>query len=81
MTRRELNKKVEKIRELTGNENIVITCCNGYYGLYEELCTHYRGVLGSSGFNDMRAKNMGFFLDGIISGLSYRKEPEIHEED
>lgn len=46
----------------------------GRYGLYEELNTCYHKVLDSSGSNDMTNKEMCFYLDSIIAGLTYTKK-------
>lgn len=74
ITRSVLEEKVERLKILTGNKDLCLHYGNGRYGLYEELNTCYRRVLGSSGYNDMTNKEMCFYLDGIIAGLTYKEE-------
>lgn len=74
-----IDEKVESLKLLTGNSDIIVKYCNGKYGLFEEWTSCYHRVLGSSGYYDMSAKEMNIYLDGLIAGLSEAKKMYSNE--
>ena len=72
--RKIIDEKVESLKLLTGNQDLIVKYNDGKYGLFEESNSCYHRVLGSSGYYDMTAKEMNIYLDGLIAGLSEAKK-------
>lgn len=72
--RKIIDEKVESLKLLTGNQDLIVKYNDGKYGLFEEWASCYHRVLGSSGYYDMTAKEMNIYLDGLIAGLSEAKK-------
>lgn len=72
--RKIIDEKVESLKLLTGNQDLIVKYNDGKYGLFEEWTSCYHRVLGSSGYYDMTAKEMNIYLDELIAGLSEAKK-------
>ncbi|UWF79319.1 MAG: hypothetical protein [Bacteriophage sp.] len=72
--RKIIDEKIESLKLLTGNQDLVVKYSGGKYALLEEWTSCFHRVLGSSGYYDMTAKEMNIYLDGLIAGLSEAKK-------
>ena len=51
--RKIIDEKVESLKLLTGNQDLVVKYSGGKYALLEEWTSCFHRVLGSSGYYDM----------------------------
>lgn len=72
--RKIIDEKIESLKLLTGNQDLVVKYSGGKYALLEKWTSCFHRVLGSSGYYDMTAKEMNIYLDGLIAGLSEAKK-------
>lgn len=78
ITRKDIDKKVESLKALSGKSNLFVDY-NSVYGGYRLVSVHentagHYGVFGMSDCCDrMSAREFWYMLDGIKNGLEFKK--------
>lgn len=70
--RKIIDEKIESLKLLTGNQDLVVKYSGGKYALLEEWTSCFHRVLGSSGYYDMTAskyKTLSKHQKGILKKL------------